>query len=205
MTDKNPYEKQDSIEIPQFSNKKDDSIDISLFKTNEEVEESEFDDDDYEDYEESGNKKIWIIVGAVIGLILVVGIIFSIIFATNKAKEYDAIYNEYQAYVTQSTKKEADYKQSISDLQKEVEELKAELEGQKQQNKNGTEYRCTQEDNVNVRKEASTTSEKVGLVTYNEIVVVYETKIQSGYTWGRIDSGWVVIKDNAGNSWFEVK
>lgn len=65
---------------------------------------------------------------------------------------------------------------------------------------NSANLKVTISGGINIRKEPSTTSEKIGVASNGSTQVYYETKINEGYTWYKIQSGsgygWIAAKEN---------
>lgn len=58
---------------------------------------------------------------------------------------------------------------------------------------NRSKWRVTATDGINVRSNAGTGYTKVGALAYNAYFYITERKQADGYTWGKTDSGWVVL------------
>lgn len=54
-------------------------------------------------------------------------------------------------------------------------------------------WRVTATDGINVRSNAGTGYTKVGALAYNAYFYITERKQSDGYTWGKTDTGWVVL------------
>ena len=136
MTGRNPYEKQEELDIPDFIEDKtnsDNSIDMSIFKMSDEelyddVNENEQDyDDDYEDVKPRKKKKK--ANGAlIVCLIIICLLLLSCAFAAFYA------YKQHQAYVKANTAyiqmqaNEENYKKQIAELNANIEELNKKIE-----------------------------------------------------------------------------
>ena len=109
MNERNPYESDDTVDIPDFSSIKvnDDDIDRSVFKMNDDIpscNEPEFDDDYYDDEEDEGrsiNKTNVIMIAIMVVLVGVTAPMFiSHIHKARVAKDWANLrsyYTEAQA------------------------------------------------------------------------------------------------------------
>ncbi len=135
MTGKNPYEKQEELDIPDFIEDKtnsDSSIDMSIFKMSDDelyddvpAEESDYEDD----FEELKSKKKKKGNGA---LILCLLIIFLLLACCGGAAFY--AYKQHEAYVKANTAylqmqaNEENYKKQIADQAATIETLSKQIE-----------------------------------------------------------------------------
>ena len=131
MNERNPYESDDTVDIPDFSSIKvnDDDIDRSVFKMNddttttsyEEIEED--DDEEYEDDDEVSYRKVkksGIIMMAAIMVILLILSIFGVVWGISKNKAYSTLKSEYDAYVSKATATESELNNKITELQNQI-------------------------------------------------------------------------------------
>ena len=213
MTDKNPYENQDSVDIPDFSSLKTDDntsdIDRSIFNMDDEDEE------EYEEDEEPKYRRVKQPVIIATGIVLVVLLILSIaalIYGLNKNSAYKDLKVQYETLQTNSAAKEADLNNQIAALNKKIEELTKGTSG----DVTGDNV-YTVNVGVSVRKEANTNAyadykslpqsiqqlcdENDGVVVIRQgsSVNVLETKTESSSSgnrvWGRIaDNAWICLK-----------
>lgn len=99
MTDKNPYE--NGVDIPEFVEKNDNDIDMSVFKMAEnEVNNSSFDiEDDEEEYDDEPKRKLSskgiIIIGGALIVLLLIGTVSGWIFGISKNNSLKALQAEY--------------------------------------------------------------------------------------------------------------
>lgn len=213
MTDKNPYENQDSVDIPDFSSLKTDD-------TNQDIDRSIFsmDDEDEEEYEEDEEPKYRrvkqpiIIATGVLLVILLVLSIAALIYGLNKSSAYKDLKAQYDAYQTNAAAKEADLNNQITALKKQVEELTKASQGEA----SGDNLYIVNL-GVSVRKEANTNAyadykslpqniqqlcdenDGVVIIRQGSSVNVLETKTENSSSgtriWGRIaDNAWICLK-----------
>lgn len=213
MTDKNPYENQDSVDIPDFSSSKSDDttqdIDRSIF---------DMDDEDEEEYEEDEEpkyrrvKQSVIIAAGILFVILLVLSIVTLVYGLNKRAAYKDLKEQYDAYQTNVAAKEADLNNQISVLKKQLEEA---TKGSQVDQAGGDLYIVHL--GVSVRKEANTNAyadynslpqsiqqlcdenDGVVIIRQGSSVNVLETKTENSSegnrVWGRIaDNAWICLK-----------
>lgn len=138
MNERNPYENQGSVDIPDFSSLKadDDDIDRSIFKMNDEADDQydeDYDDEDEDDdddlYEKEPTYKSVRTSALVLGLVLIVVLlIISIVGLTygfSKKKAYSNLKAEYDQYTTKANANETALNAQIAALQKQVAELQS--------------------------------------------------------------------------------
>lgn len=127
MNEKNPYESDDTVDIPDFSSikVKDDDIDRSIFKMNDD-EPSYDENDDEEEYEEDDDenyrtvkKSGVVLIGAVIVVLLVLAV-FGIFWGVSKNKAYTTLKNDYDAYVSKAQATETELNNKIAELQNQI-------------------------------------------------------------------------------------
>ena len=135
MTGRNPYEKQEELDIPDFVEDKtnsDSSIDMSIFKMSDEELYDDVTDDDlnYEDdFDDLKPKKKKKGNGA---LVLCLIIIFLLLACVAGAAFY--AYKQHEAYVKANTAylqmqaNEENYKKQINDLSSTIEALNKQIE-----------------------------------------------------------------------------
>lgn len=58
---------------------------------------------------------------------------------------------------------------------------------------NGSKWRVTATDGINIRSGAGTGYSKIGALAYNTYFYITERKQADGYIWGKTDSGWVAL------------
>ena len=197
MTEKNPYENQETVDIPDFPSIKSDTEDIdrSVFKMDDDFNEDEYDEDEYDEEPTYRKLRQPVIVATAIIMAVLLGLsIFGIVYGLGKKKEYNTLKEEYDAYVSRATANESSLNAQIAALQAQISQPTNE-EGSKEGAGN---YRVVV-DAINVRKEASTTSDALGVLNNDDTVKVIETtKDSSGNLWGKIDfngqTGYFCIK-----------
>ena len=125
MNERNPYESDDTVDIPDFSSIKvnDDDIDRSVFKMNDNVpsyDEPEYDEEEYEDEEEgrSINKSNVIMIAIMVVLLILA--VFGMFWGISKNKAYTTLKTEYDAYVTKAQNTETELNNKIIELQNQI-------------------------------------------------------------------------------------
>ncbi len=125
MNERNPYENDDTVDIPDFSSIKvnDDDIDRSVFKMNDNVpsyDEPEYDEEEYEDEEEgrSINKSNVIMIAIMVVLLILA--VFGMFWGISKNKAYTTLKTEYDAYVTKAQNTETELNNKIIELQNQI-------------------------------------------------------------------------------------
>lgn len=229
MVTKNPYE--NGVDIPEFVDKKDDDIDMSIFKmadTNTGTNHFDIDDED-DDYDDEPRRKLsskgLSIVCGVAMILLLIAAISGWIFGVSKNNSLTKLQSEYTTLETKFKDTDA----TITSLQNQVTLLNTELEKYKSSsNNNGgkteeeqpnTKYKM--EADISVRKSAgskeyadfSKLPDAVADELYNNdelktlttrdgaILPVYETKTVDGNTWGRIADNAWVCLVYQGETW----
>ena len=126
MNERNPYESDDTVDIPDFSSIKvnDDDIDRSVFKMNDDIpscNEPEFDDDYYDDEEDEGRSinKTNVIMIAIMVVLLILAV-FGMFWGISKNKAYTTLKTEYDAYVTKAQTTETELNNKIIELQNQI-------------------------------------------------------------------------------------
>lgn len=128
MNERNPYESDDTVDIPDFSSIKvnDDDIDRSIFKMNDDIpsyNEPEYDDEEdyYEDEDEGRTvKKSGIVLIAAVMVILLILAVFGMFWGISKNKAYTTLKTEYDAYVTKAQNTETELNNKIIELQNQI-------------------------------------------------------------------------------------
>ena len=222
MTNRNPYENEDTVDIPDFPSIKadDEDIDLSAFNLNDD----EDNDDEYEEYDDEPKYrkvKSPVIVITVVLLVLLLGLsIFGIVRSSSLKNKYETLQAEYDAYKTTATNNERALNEKVAVLEAQVKEL---TEGPVVKEGEKATYTITA-DSINVRDNAGSStfasynslSDEVKKVCYNAdgSVLVYkgsdvdilETKDVDGSTWGKIDSNaWICIKLAGQDPWATIK
>ena len=126
MNERNPYESDDTVDIPDFSSIKvnDDDSDRSVFKMNDDIpscNEPEFDDDYYDDEEDEGRSinKTNVIMIAIMVVLLILAV-FGMFWGISKNKAYTTLKTEYDAYVTKAQTTETELNNKIIELQNQI-------------------------------------------------------------------------------------
>lgn len=126
MNERNPYESDDTVDIPDFSSIKvnDDDIDRSVFKMNDDIpscNEPEFDDDYYDDEEDEGRSinKTNVIMIAIMVVLLILAV-FGMFWGISKNKAYTTLKTEYDVYVTKAQTTETELNNKIIELQNQI-------------------------------------------------------------------------------------
>lgn len=223
MSEKNPYENDETVDIPDFPSIKDsdEDIDRSIFKMNDEEETSTTNEDEEEYYEEEAPtyvkiKKSGLVIGGVVMAILLVLAIFGVVWGVSKNSAYSKLQTEYETAKTT-------YESQITTLNSKVTDLENQLAANTSNNTtnnngSGTTYKVSQaiDISIKIRSGAGTGNDQVkysslsadvqkvvtegedgyAYLNGNDEFTVYETKDDSsGNTWGRIDSNaWVCVK-----------
>lgn len=211
MTNRNPYEKEDTVDIPDFpSIKADDDIDLSAFNLSADEENNEY-EDDYDDEPKYRKVKspVIVITCILLGLLLALSV-FGIVRSTSLKNKLDNLQVEYDSYKTTATNNERALNEKVVLLEGQIKELTSGpvvKEGEK------VTYTITA-DSINVRNDAGSStfadysllSSEVKKVCDNPgdgSVLVYkgsdvdvlETKTVDGSSWGRIDTNaWICLK-----------
>lgn len=116
MSEKNPYENQETVDIPNFSSGRKNIVDTSSFK----VDEEDYDDDDeYYDDEPSYRKvRRPVIIIAIILMVIMLGIsVVSLISASKAKKQLVTLQEEYDNYVAKAKANESALNEKIAVLQ----------------------------------------------------------------------------------------
>lgn len=223
MSERNPYENDETVDIPDFPSIKDsdDDIDRSIFQMSDDTaSQSEVDsDDDEEYYEEEPTylkvKKSGVVVAGIVMAALLVLAIFGVVWGVSRNSKLSALQTEYDQYKATATATETSLNAKITELENQIASSSSSTNTTTE---GGTTYKVGSEidTSIAVRSGAGTSNSKVkrsdlssavqsnvnedsdgyAYVTGNDTFTVYETKDDSdGNTWGRIDSNaWVCVK-----------
>lgn len=222
MTNKNPYE--NGVDIPDFIEKKDDDIDMSVFKmAQDETTGNSFDIDDEDDYDDEPKRKLsskgLLIIGGAALVVLLIAAIAGWIFGISKNNSLTKLQAEYTTLETKLNEANT----SITSLNNQITLLNTEIEKYKSSGSgdsgngtptaSGTKYKFAE--GIAVRKGASSSNEYVSFSKLPDAVQdavyenngevrtrdgavaeVYETKNDSeGNLWGKVaDNAWVCLK-----------
>lgn len=223
MNENNPYEKDETVDIPDFPSIKDsdEDIDRSIFNMSDDESSSDVEDsDDEEYYEEEPTylkvKKSAVIVAGVVLAVLLVLAIFGVVYGISNKNKYSSLKTEYDQYVATATAKETELNAKITELQTQINNANSNTSDNTMNKDNAVTYKVTSavDDGIKVRSGAGTNYDQVKVsdlsedlqkvvtevggyayVNGNAEFTVYETaKDSSGNTWGRIDSNaWVCV------------
>ena len=224
MTDKNPYENQDSVDIPDFSSLKSDDttsdIDRSIFNMDDDEDDEEFEEEEEVVYRKV--KQPVIIATAIVLVILLILSIVALVYGLNKKAAYNDLKVQYETYQTNAAAKEADLNNQIATLKKQIEEA---ANANKQDTTNATKY-VVVANSIRVRSGAGASNSfadydklpdavkqlctKAGdevFIGKNATLDVLETKTEAGTNnvWGKIaDNAWVCL-NYGGEEWAAKK
>lgn len=223
MVDKNPYEKDEEVNVPDFGDSEDKGTD-PIFNMDTTGLSSETDSYSVEEEAESSSKTA-IIVLIVFLVLFLVGAVSGWIFGISKSNEVSTITEEYTAYKEKTQKQITDLETQVSTLQAKVTELESNTssnstEGGSTSSGTGTKTEAntyySMKADVKVRTGAGTSYEIANydklpneikdIVLYDAAsktittkaakFPIYETKEDSSKNlWGRIaDNAWVCLK-----------
>ena len=168
MTDKNPYENHDQIDIPDFSSikPKEDDIDRSIFKMSDDDDnyQEENDDEYYDDEEDGGGlqpRKSTLVVGCIVLVLLLVLAIFGIVWGISKNKAYSSLKSEYDTYKTTTAAQITELNNKITELQAQISSNTNNNSSSDSSTTNGDTYKVTAESGINVRSGPSTSYDRV--------------------------------------------
>lgn len=220
MNEKNPYESDDTVDIPDFSSIKvnDDDIDRSVFKMNDDTTTTSFDEtveEDDEEYEEDDEevsyrkvKKSGIVMMAAIMVILLILSVFGIVWGVSKNKAYSNLKSEYDAYVSKATATETELNNKITELQNQINNS-----GSNSGSTDGgssttetTNYKVVA-DVLKIRSQASTSSNWVQFSTLSSSVQSSVHQNADGQAYAVADDTVAVYetaKDSDGNTWARI-
>lgn len=229
MTNRNPYE--NGVDIPDFVEKNDESIDMSVFRMDtEESPKSQYDFDDEDDeYENEPNRnpKAPVLVIAILAVVFLIAAIAGWIFGISKNNAYKKIEADYQTLSSQLTEE----KNKASNLEAQISQLNTQIEALTKSNESsssdesgdyakyemlvgvkvrtgaGTKYQCVSEKKVSDEvAEMCDFNEDITTIREGSVVKVYETKVEANATWGRIDTeAWVCLKAEDGEAYASKK
>ncbi len=168
MTDKNPYENHDQIDIPDFSSikPKEDDIDRSIFKMSDDDDnyQEENDDEYYDDEEDGGGlqpRKSTLVVGCIVLVLLLVLAIFGIVWGISKNKAYSSLKSEYDTYKTTTAAQITELNNKITELQAQISSNTNNNSSSDSSTTSGDTYKVTAESGINVRSGPSTSYDRV--------------------------------------------
>lgn len=229
MATKNPYE--NGVDIPDFIERKDDDIDMSVFKMAEgNTDTNSFNiEDDEDEYDDRPRRKLsskgLLVICAVVMVLLLIAAVSGWIFGISKNNSLTKLKAEYTTLETKFKDTDA----TIISLQNQVTLLNTEIEkyksssnsssGETKEDEPNTKYKMVAD--VSVRKSAGSKeyatfsklpdavadelyyNEELKTLTTREnaILPVYETKTVDGNTWGRIADNAWVCIVYQGETW----
>ena len=168
MTDKNPYENHDQIDIPDFSSikPKEDDIDRSIFKMSDDDDnyQEENDDEYYDDEEDGGGlqpRKSTLVVGCIVLVLLLVLAIFGIVWGISKNKAYSSLKSEYDTYKTTTAAQITELNNKITELQAQISSNTNNNSSSDSSTTSGDTYKVSAESGINVRSGPSTSYDRV--------------------------------------------
>ena len=222
MTDRNPYENGDGVDIPNFGSIREDDQDSrkerSLFRAEEEEDDGYYDDEYDDEPEYRRVKKPAIIATAVIMALLLALAIGGFAWGLARKKAYDTLKADYDKFVTKATSTESPLNARITELEKQIADL---TKGPETGTADGEAvYQVAVTDGLAVRTGASANksfadydalpddikalceaNDGYVYINYGSNVTVYET-VTENYSegtriWGRIaDNAWICLKTN---------
>ncbi|MBQ1478268.1 MAG: SH3 domain-containing protein [Erysipelotrichaceae bacterium] len=211
MPEKNPYESQETLDIPDFVEKKKDvqeSVDMSVFKLEDDDKENEVTEEVEEEEEERpvrrGSRRLKnnvMIAGGILLAVMAVLMIASLIFAGSQRSALKKKQAELDKLQTEMTTMKTQYETQINDLKKQIEELSKPVTPTPSGSgstvpANGTRYLVTASNGINLRAKASVESDLVGSVDNGaEVVIIGDlVKDDEGRQWGKIDDNtWICL------------
>ncbi len=219
MNEKNPYENDDTVEIPDFSSIKvnDDDIDRSVFKISDDTATTSFDDqleddeddEEYEDYDEEVSyrrvKKSGIVLMSAVMVILLVLAVFGMFWGISKNKAYTSLKSDYDAYV-------ADKSAEITELNNKITELQSQSSnsGSTTNTDSTTAQTSTYKvsaDVVKIRSKATVDSDWVAYSSLSSSVQSVVHQNADGQSYATKDDVLTVYEtanDSSGNTWARI-
>ena len=211
MPEKNPYESQETLDIPDFIEQKKEaapqiadsqSVDMKVFQMEEtgEIKEEEIEERPVVRKNTRRVKDNIVQLGAILLGVLALLTVICLIFALTQHSALKKKQADYDALTTQMNEMKTNYETQIRLLEAEIEELKTPKEptpsGGGQNTGNGTRYVVTATNGINLRKSASVESELVGSVDQGTEFTVVGDLVSDGEgrQWGKIrDDEWICI------------
>lgn len=152
MNNKNPYENQDTVDIPDFVEDKtgnSSSVDMSIFKMNDKEDDDYYDDeDDYTDELSGPSRKLNVPV--IILSILVAVLLFVSIFSIIKKSSADKQISELNTTVETLKNKVSSYENEITSLNAKIAELENGGKDEKDDGKDDSEPTASDEGNYEI-------------------------------------------------------
>lgn len=216
MVNKNPYENDETVDIPDFAKKaKEEDIDMSVFKLpkNDKSEEDYDDEEYYDDEYDDGPKvsKAAIIIGIVVVVLLAAAAIFGFVWGSNQKKAAAAALQQVETLKTEN----AALTTKVTELQTQITELQKKQSGTTTGDATTSKNYTIAVDSVNLRagagteydyvdysdlddtlaKVASESEEGTAYLVKGANITVLETKTNGSDTWGKLaDEVWVCLK-----------
>ncbi len=199
MKEKNPYESQNTMDIPDFVEAKKEeesqSVNMEVFK---------LDADEYEEKKpvkrERHVRSNIVLIGAILLAAFMLLSIFSLIFAANQRSALKTKTEEYDALVKKTAEREKDYEAQIQNLKDQIENMSKSSSGETIPDKpvtgETTVWVITASNGVNVRVDHDIESERVRSADNGtQVTVVGELyRDDEGRQWGHLDDGnWLVL------------
>ncbi|MBQ1508067.1 MAG: hypothetical protein IIZ47_01465 [Erysipelotrichaceae bacterium] len=199
MKEKNPYESQNTMDIPDFVEAKKEeesqSVNMEVFK---------LDADEYEEKKpvkrERHVRNNIVLIGAILLAAFMLLSIFSLIYAANQRNALKAKTVEYDALVKKTAEREKDYEAQIQNLKDQIENMSKSSSGETIPDKpvtgETTVWVITASNGVNVRVDHDIESERVRSADNGtQVTVVGELyRDDEGRQWGHLDDGnWLVL------------
>lgn len=221
MNERNPYESDDTVDIPDFSSIKvnDDDIDRSVFKMNDDTTTTSYEqpeEDEDEEYEEDDEvsyrkvKKSGIIMMAAIMVILLILSIFGVVWGISKNKAYSNLKSEYDAYVSKATATETELNNKITELQNQINNSgsnSGSTDGSGTTTETSTYKVSSAVDTINIRDKASTSGNRVKYDDLSSAVQSSVHKNDEGYAYVETNGTFTVYEtatDSDGNTWARI-
>ncbi len=212
MPEKNPYESQNTVDIPDFigQQRQAETPEPVREAPEEEPEETyEYEEEEYEEEEEMTEERN-VLKGrrlnpnvVYIGLaLLAVFFVLTLVLGVYGIKQRNALKvktQEYDAYVKNAEAKEADYQLQIRDLKAQIKALKEQGGGSITPDTVTSKWTVTA-DGINVRNKSSIEGEVVGYVNRGDVLTIYGDPVKDadGRQWGRIkENEWVCLFDGS--------
>ena len=218
MNERNPYESDDTVDIPDFSSIKvnDDDIDRSVFKMNDDTtttsyevpEEDEYYDDEDEEVSYRKVKKSGIIMMAAIMVILLILAVFGVVWGLGKNKAYSTLKSEYDAYVSKATATETELNNKITELQNQINNSGSNSGSTDGSGTSTETYKVSSAvDTINIRSQATSSSDRVKYDDLSSAVQSSVHKNDEGYAYVETNGTFTVYEtanDSSGNTWARI-
>ena len=219
--EKNPYESQNTLDIPNFSEKEKavrqevrQDVTPVVKEIRKEVRREVKTETPNELEPKKAPKKaksfkinetVLLALAAAVVVLLLLSL-FSVIYAINQKNALNAKEQELTALQESCAAKEARYESQIKSLQDEIDNLKAAVVEPVVNEEKQQQYEIVVE-SLNVRSSASTDADIVDSYTEGAKVLVYGdlVKDSSGKQWGKVGDGkWICVIDEDGSAYAKV-